>query len=133
MPPRFLLDTHVAVRWLIDARRLTRKRCGVLEGSVRRTEPVALSAISLLEIAVLFSEGKFRLKVALDEFFDDLQANTVFRILPLTFEVVSEITSLAVLRDPADRTIVATARVHRLRLVTSDQRIIESKLVPVVV
>jgi len=36
------------------------------------------------------------------------------------------------LRDPADRAIVATARVHRLRLVTSDQRIIESKLVLVI-
>jgi PIN domain nuclease of toxin-antitoxin system len=36
------------------------------------------------------------------------------------------------LRDPADQAIVATARVHRLKLVTSDQRIIESKLVPVI-
>ena len=133
MLPRLLLDTHVAVRWLIDARKLTREQSRVLEGSIRRAEPVALSAISLLEIAVLSSEGKLRLKVSLDEFFDDLQANPVFRILPLTFEIASEIASLAVLRDPADRTIVATARVHRLRLVTSDQRIIESKLVPVVV
>jgi hypothetical protein len=30
------------------------------------------------------------------------------------------------------KVIVATARIHRLRLVTSDQGIIESKLVPVV-
>ncbi len=36
------------------------------------------------------------------------------------------------LRDPADRAIVATARMHRLVLVTSDQRIIESKLVTTV-
>jgi PIN domain nuclease of toxin-antitoxin system len=36
------------------------------------------------------------------------------------------------LRDPADRAIVATARVHKLRLVTSDERIIESELVPVI-
>jgi hypothetical protein len=36
------------------------------------------------------------------------------------------------LRDPADRAIVASARVHNLRLVTSDRRIIESKLAPVV-
>jgi PIN domain nuclease of toxin-antitoxin system len=36
------------------------------------------------------------------------------------------------LRDPADRVIVATARVHRLTLLTADQRIIESDLVPVV-
>ena len=133
MVPRFLLDTHVAVRWLIEARRLSREQIRVLEGAVRRTEPVALSAISLLEIAVLTSAGKLRLKVTLDEFFDELQGNPAFRVLPLTYEVASEVASLGVLRDPADRTIVATARVHRLRLVTSDERIIDSELVPVVV
>jgi PIN domain nuclease of toxin-antitoxin system len=74
---------------------------------VRRAEPVALSAA--------------------------LQASPVFHILPLTYEVATEAASLANPRDPADRAIVATARVHRLRLVTSDQRIIESKLVPVIV
>jgi PIN domain nuclease of toxin-antitoxin system len=46
--------------------------------------------------------------------------------------VALDVAALRVLRDPADRAIAATARVHRLRLVTSDQRIIESKLVPVV-
>ena len=34
------------------------------------------------------------------------------------------------LRDPGDRVIVATARVHHLRLLTADERIIESNLVP---
>lgn len=132
MLPRFLLDTHVAVRWLIQARRLSREQLRELEGAVRRAEPVALSAISLLEIAVLASEGRLRLKVSVDEFFEELQANPVFRILPLDYEVASEVASLGALRDPADRTIVATARVHRLRLVTSDQRIIDSKLVAVI-
>lgn len=132
MLPRFLLDTHIAVRWLIQARRLSREQRRALEESVRRSEPVALSAISLLEIAVLASEGRLRLKVSLDEFFEELQANPVFRLLPLDYEVASEAALLGVLRDPADRTIVATARVHRLRLVTSDLRIIDSKLVPVI-
>jgi len=129
--PRFLLDTHVVVRWLIEAKRLSREQLRALEGAVRRSEPVALSAISLLEIAVLTSEGKLRLP--LNDFFDDLQANPLFRILPVTYEIASEVASLGRdLRDPADRAIVATARVHRLRLMTSDQRIIESKLAPVV-
>lgn len=131
MPPRFLLDTHIAVRWLIDARKLSREQTRVLEGTVRRAEPVALSAISLLEIASLTSEGKLRLKISVSEFFDVLQAN-LFSILPLTYVVAIEAAALISLRDPADRAIVATARVHRLRLITSDQRIIESKLVPVV-
>ena len=133
MLPRFLLDTHVVVRWLIEAKRLSREQARVLEGAVRRAEPVALSAISLLEIAVLTTEGKLKLKPSLSDFLEELQASPVFRVLPLTYEIASEVASLgSSLRDPADRAIVATARVHRLRLVTSDQRIIESKLVPVV-
>jgi len=53
-----------------------------------------------------------------------------FLVVPFTIEVASEVAALGdVLRDPADRAIVATARVHRLRLVTSDQRIIDSNLV----
>jgi PIN domain nuclease of toxin-antitoxin system len=130
--PRLLLDTHIVVRWLTDSRKLSREQTRVLESAVRRTEPIALSAISLLEIAVIGSAGRLGLKVALEELFEDLQI-PVFQILPLTCEVVAEVVLLGNLRDPADRVIVATARIERLRLVTSDQRIIESKLVPVVV
>jgi PIN domain nuclease of toxin-antitoxin system len=61
-----------------------------------------------------------------------LNANPLFRVLPLTYEVAREVAWLAALRDPADRAIVATARVHKLRLVTSDERMIQSGLVPVV-
>lgn len=69
----------------------------------------------------------------MNELLEELQANPVFQILPLSHEVASEVISLGgLLRDPADRAIVATAQFHRLRLVTSDQRIIESKLVSVV-
>jgi len=68
----------------------------------------------------------------LDEFFDDLRSNPAFRVLPLTYEVARDVAALGVLRDPAARVIAATARVHRLRLVTSDERLIESKLVEVV-
>ncbi len=132
MLPRLLLDTHVLIRWLIDAKRLSREQVRVLERAMGRMEPVALSAITLLEIAVLASEGKLVLKASLNEFLDALQSNPIFRVLPLTFEVASDVQSLAILKDPADRAIVATARVHRLQLVTSDQRIIDSRLVPAV-
>lgn len=132
MLPRLLLDTHVVVRWLIEDKKLSREQARVLEGAVRRAEPVALSAMSLLEIAVLTSQGKLRLRV--NEFFEELQANPLFRILPFSYEIALEVSSLGIgLRDPVDRAIVATARVHRLRLVTSDQRIIESKLVSILV
>jgi PIN domain nuclease of toxin-antitoxin system len=56
----------------------------------------------------------------------------MFGVFPLTYEIATEAASLGNLHDPGDRAIVATARVHNLTLLTSDQRIIESKLVPVV-
>ena len=127
-----MLDTHVLIRWLIDAKKLSRIQLRTLEAAVQQGQPVAFSAISLLEIAVLASGEKPSLQVPLDEFFQDLNSNPSFVVLPLTYEVAREIASLSLLRDPADRAIAATARVHRLRLVTSDQRIIASKLVQVV-
>ena len=90
MLPRFLLDTHILVRWLIEAKKLSREQIRVLEGVTLRAEPVGLSAISLLEIAVLASEGKGRVKASLNEFFDELQATHVPYVLPLTYEVASE-------------------------------------------
>lgn len=131
--PRFLLDTHVVVRWLAAPKKLSREQTRVLKEAVRRREPVALSAITLLEIAVLFGEGRTRSEIPVDELLDEVAANPIFRIVPLTVDVAAEVAALGgTLRDPADRAIVATARILELRLLTSDQRIIDSKLVPVV-
>ena len=70
------------------------------------------------------------MKLSEDEVFNELEASPAFRILPLTVDIAREVSSLrAALRDPADRIIVATARVLGPRLLTSDQRIIESNLV----
>lgn len=85
--------------------------------------------MSLLEIALLASE-KGRLRGKRDELLHLIETNPVFTIMPLSFAIASEVAALGPsLRDPGDRTIVATARIHRLRLVTSDQRIIDSGLV----
>jgi PIN domain nuclease of toxin-antitoxin system len=71
--------------------------------------------------------------VRLEKVFYELDTNPAFRIIPLTTDIAYEMAAMGnALRDPGDRVIVATARVHRLRLLTADQRIIESDLVPVV-
>ena len=128
---RFLLDTHIVVRWLSEPRRLTREQKRALEVTVHRGSQVAVSAMSLLEIAALF--GKDRLAGSMTAIFEKLETDPVFVLLPITLEIATEVATMGgTLSDPADRAIVATARVHRLRLVTSDQRIIESKLVSVV-
>ncbi len=112
--------------WLIDAKKLTKDQAKALNNAIARNEPLAINCITLVEIAMLVSIG--RLELPLDEFLTDIEANPIFRILPLTAEIASEIPHLKALADPADRTIVATARVHRLTLITSDQRILDSSL-----
>lgn len=104
----------------------------MLRSEARRGVPLAFSAITLLEIAVLSGASGTRLRASARDLFAALDSSPGFQVLPIDVEVAAEVAALGDgLRDPADRAIVATARIHRLRLVTSDQRIIQSKLVPV--
>ena len=129
---RFLLDTHIIVRWLSDPKKLTKEQTRVLENCVLNSEPFAISAITLVEI-VLLSEGRQRITAKLRQVFHELDTDPAIRIIPLTTDVALEMAALGdALRDPSDRVIVATARVHHLQLLTADQRIIESDLVPVI-
>ena len=132
MTPRFLLDTHIVIRWLSEPKKLSREQFRVIEDVERHVGCVGVSAFSLIEI-VLLAEGGKRIGAGLNELFHELDTNPALRIMPFTTDVANEMAAMGdALRDPADRVIVATARVHRLRLLTADQRIIESKLVPVI-
>ncbi len=132
MSPRLLLDTHILVWWLTKSRRLSRTQLGALERAVRFTEPLVFSAITLVEIALLLDRGKLEFRGGLEACFESIQGIPLLRLYPLTYEIAADMANLSVLKEPSDQIIVATARVHRLRLVTSDQRIIESNLVPVI-
>jgi PIN domain nuclease of toxin-antitoxin system len=91
LSPRFLLDTHILVYWLAAPKRLSREQLRVLREAVRHREPVAISAITLLEIAVLFGEGSTRSDVPIDQIFDNLESNPAFQIVPFTPDVASEV------------------------------------------
>lgn len=129
-----LLDTNIVIRWLIEPKKLSREQVRALEQAVRRRETISVCAITLIEIATLFTDGPVRIKTTTAEaLFEELGRNPTFQILPLSFEIAEEVLKMSrALRDPVDRVIVATARVHGLHLVTSDQRIIESNLVQTV-
>ena len=64
----------------------------------------------------------------------EVETSPWLQVLPMNAAVAAE--SMAIRQnietDPADHIIVATARVFRLPLLTSDRRIIESKLAIIV-
>lgn len=119
----------MVVRWLTDVKKLSGEQTRVLRLAIVRGEPLAISAATLVEIAMLFGPARGRLRVSAEVLFADLETGAGFQIVPIDIVVAAEVAALGdALRDPSDRVIVATARVHHLRLVTSDQRIIASKL-----
>jgi PIN domain nuclease of toxin-antitoxin system len=112
---------------------LSREQTRILDQLELRNQAFAISAITLYELGVLPTLGVRRIEGGVEPIFKALNNNPLCQILPITIEIALEIASMGdALRDPADRAIVATARIHNLKLLTSEQRIIDSGLVPVI-
>ena len=128
-----LLDTHIVLWWFEDGKRLSRRQVRLL----RRRDPdrpLLVSDISLWEIATLVERGRVRLSLPLREWLDRATAPPLVRRVGITPAVAAEIAALPARlhRDPADRILIATARIFGAKLVTQDDRIIESRAVDVV-
>lgn len=88
---------------------------------------VHVSAISLVEIARKEAKDELVFGMALSKWFQlALPANRV-RVLEITPDVAIDATRLPGWshKDPADQIIVATARLHGLRILTSDSKILK--------
>jgi len=127
---RLLLDTHIWWWWLTGEKRLSRGQARQLR-KVTESAPVLVSDISLWELATLQSLGKIDLSVPLREWLESAVAPPLVQRCGISPAVAAEVAALpeAFHRDPADRILVATARVEGATLVTRDRRIIEADLV----
>ena len=125
-----LLDTHAWIQ-----RALGEPLPSVVERTLtENSDGLAIADVSLWEAAKLVELGRLELAVSLAEFFrlavtSDL---TVLSICPAVAERVATLEADGFHRDPADQLIVATALVHRLRLVSDDSRIRQWGKVPMV-
>ena len=130
---RALLDTHILHRWVFDPRQLDLSRQRLINRASRHGD-LWVSEITFWEIASHVERGRLDLGgMALDEWLERATAEPLVHRHGLTPAVAKELTALRTTRrwDPADRIIVATARVLRATLITDDARIHDSKLVDV--
>jgi PIN domain nuclease of toxin-antitoxin system len=118
-----LLDTH-AWFWIVcgDAR-VPAPLVEVVEAAAVARK-VYVSQISAWEIALKEAAGKIRLSSPVHRWLEESARG--LQLLDLPLEVVIDATRLpgTFHKDPADRLIVATARHHRLTLVTGDEAIL---------
>lgn len=130
----YLLDTHVVVRWFTADRRLAVSHRRLLDQQIAAGERLAVSAITLWEIAMLAARGRIVLSDPVATFVTAIECHPAIEVLPLSGRIAVDSTQLgpAFPRDPADQIIAATARAHGLVLMTADDPIRKSGAVPVV-
>ncbi|MGH9411705.1 MAG: type II toxin-antitoxin system VapC family toxin [Vicinamibacterales bacterium] len=127
-PP--LLDTHAWIWWIEQDARLGAKAIATLDSLPADRRPF-LSDISLWEVATLVERGRLALDVPLIDWLDAAAHPRSVCVLPVSARIAAETAALpdTFHRDPADRVIVATSRVHRIALLTHDDRVRRSRLV----
>jgi PIN domain nuclease of toxin-antitoxin system len=125
-----ILDTHILLWWFSAIPRLSSRQEEILQGA-SEDEPLWVSDITLWEIATLSSLGRIRLHLPLREWLEQATAPPLVQRLPITPAVAAEVAALpdSFHRDPADRIIVASARVLGATLLTQDGRIVDSGLI----
>lgn len=122
-----ILDTHVWL-WIAggDTRHISTGTIATVENASRAGE-ILISAISIWEVAMLESKGRISLSRSVDEWVRKSLRAPGVRLLELSPEIAIESTRLPEFEhgDPADRMLIASARVTGGRLATADRRILE--------
>lgn len=117
-----LLDTCALIWWTLDPNKLSSKAFEICQKMERKEG--FISAISIWEIGVKIKNKKLDIGMSLEKYTELLYKLGYLTIIPVDEQIWIRNLSLNwEHRDPADRTIVATAFIHRTSIVTTDENI----------
>ena len=121
-----LLDTHTLL-WYAEAggRPLSTQVLKSLEAA-RASHSLFFSSITVWEIGMLVAKNRLNLSQPVDEWLRRVITLTGIRELPLDMASALESTRLPseCHGDPADRFLIASARIHDMQLATADGKIL---------
>jgi len=119
-----LLDTHVWWWSLTETQNLSENAMEMIKST--KIDERFISSISIWEFAMLAAKRRVELKVSPAKWLSGAIDSVGITTIDLSPDIAIDSCNLPgnFHKDPADRIIVASARIHNLTLLTKDQKIL---------
>lgn len=123
---RLLLDTHILI-WLAEGHAKLPVKSRRIIDRIATREGLAISAISFWETSMLGRKGRIAIARTISDWRNAILTTPGIMEIPISGDIGIEAVYLppGLHDDPADRFLVATARLYHLALGTRDQRLLE--------
>ncbi len=120
-----LLDTHVWWWSLAEPENLSADTMAVIRTT--KTDERFISSISIWEFAMMLAKNRIELKISPTKWLSKAIDASGITVIELSPEIAVDSCNLPgdFHKDPVDRIIVATARIHNLTLLTKDKKILD--------
>lgn len=121
-----LIDTHILI-WMMTSSKQLRPDDKKRIEMAMRDGCLFVSAISFWEIAMLAKSGRLLLSIPIDQWLQEVLHVPGLHVLELSIPILLESVQLpdGCHKDPADRMIIASARVNQYPLMSYDEKIIQ--------
>ncbi len=120
-----VLDTHALVWWVSEPKRVGVKARKLIDAAVAARTTIAVSSISVWEVAMLVATGRLVLTVEVNAWIAHVEALPLFSFVPVDNRIAARAVQLVNFahKDPADRIIVSTALGLGATLLTADKQL----------
>lgn len=119
-----VLDTHIWFWWIEVPAQLSPSQVGHIQA--HEQTGLGVSVISCWELAKKFEKGKLTLPCSISHWITQALAYPGIQLISISPEIAVESCQLPqpIHGDPANQSIVATARIHSIPLLTADAKIL---------
>jgi PIN domain nuclease of toxin-antitoxin system len=119
-----LIDTHILIWMMSSSEQLQVEDKERLKHAMHQ-QCLYVSSISFWEIAMLVQYNRLSLGIPLQQWIQEVLTVPGLQLVDISLPILLESVQLPgeCHKDPADRIIVATARIHHYELLTHDQKI----------